>query len=254
MSEAPQDAWFYSREGEQLGPLTLTELRVKAAEGGLNPRLDLVWTQGMAEWKPAGEIDGLFEKRSAPEPVESLAPAADPYQAPKSGGASEMLSQGGDWPGARRRSFYLMTILFPFAWNLGFAFGAAFLSQQFGPEIMGVATIGAAFVPLVLAIYFGLQRLVNVGMSRWWYLGNLVPILNFWVSYRMYVCPAGYAYHKKLDAVGVVLAILYWLMVGLMLLSIIALIAVLFGAVGNPEIRQQFEEALRSLPKGAAAP
>ena len=58
MNDTPQDAWFYSSEGERIGPVTFAELRVKASEAALNPRLDMVWTQGMAEWKPAGEIEG----------------------------------------------------------------------------------------------------------------------------------------------------------------------------------------------------
>lgn len=256
MNEMTQDAWFFTREGEQLGPVTLSELRVKAQEGTLNPRLDMVWTQGMADWKPAGEIDGLFEKRSAPSlpPPDLAKAAADPYQPPQQNESAAMLAQEGGWPGARRRSFYVMTILFPVFWNIGFTKGLPFLSQQFGPEIMGVATIGAALVPVVVALYFGLQRLANVGMSRWWYLGNLVPILNLWVSYRMYVCPAGYAYHKKLDGIGVVLAILYWLMLLLAVLVLASILAVMFGAIGSPELRQQIEEALRSIQQQAAKP
>jgi hypothetical protein len=91
-------------------------------------------------------------------------------------------------------------------------------------------------------------------MSRWWYLGNLVPILNLWVSYRMYVCPAGYAYHKKLDGAGVVLAILYWLMILLAVLMLASILAVMFGALGSPELRQQVEEALRNLQQEFAKP
>jgi hypothetical protein len=88
-------------------------------------------------------------------------------------------------------------------------------------------------------------------MSRWWYLGNFVPILNLWVSYRMYVCPAGYAFHKKLDGVGVALAIFYWLMILLTILMVASLIALMFGVIGSPEIQQQIEEAFRNMSKGA---
>ena len=153
-----------------------------------------------------------------------------------------MLGPEGGWPGARRRSFYLMTILFPFIWNLGFALMVPLFQQQFGTEIIGVATIGAMFVPWIVAIYYGLQRLVNLGMSRWWYLGNFVPILNLWVAYRLYVCPAGYAIHKKLDGPGVVLAILYWLMILLSVLMVAAFIALMLGVIGSPEIQQQIQD------------
>jgi uncharacterized membrane protein YhaH (DUF805 family) len=253
MKEVAQDAWFYTREGERMGPVDLAELRIKAGEGVLHPRLDMAWKEGMAEWKPAGEIEGLFERKVVLE-EEAAAPAAPgPYVPPAHQEAAEMLAQEGGWPGARRRSFYLMTMVFPFVWNLGFAAAGAFLGEQFGPGILQVMLVAAMLVPWILIIYFGLQRLANVGMSRWWYLGNLVPILNLWVSYRMYVCPAGYAYHKKLDTIGVVLAILYWLMIALALLAVLAMIAVFFGMAGNPEIQQQFNDAIQEALRRQAA-
>ena len=246
MNEMAQDAWFYTREGERIGPVTLADLRVKAAESALNPRLDMVWTQGMAEWKPAGEIDGLFEKRAAPEPQESLAPPADPYKSPKSLSVEDQMSLEGNWPGARRRSFLVMTILFPVVWNVVVPISAGFLAGSLGPEIMNFVLIGAVCLPVVVTIYFGLMRLVNLGMSRWWFLGNFVPLLNFWVGYRTFACPAGYAYHKKLDGAGIFLAIVYWLMILLVIVSIIAAVAILVGAIGDPELRQQLENAVRA--------
>jgi hypothetical protein len=257
MNALPQDAWFFTREGEQLGPVTFSELRVKALEGRLNPRLDMVWTKGMAEWKVSGEIEDLFEKRAAapslPPPDLAVA-AANPYTSPKQNESAEMLSREGGWPGARRRSFYAMTILFPFVWNIGFIFGSGFIGEQFGPRILQAVTIVAMFVPWIFAIYFGLQRLANLGMSRWWYLATPVPILNLWIIYRMYVCPAGYAYHKKLDGIGVVLAILYWLMILLVVLMLAAFLALTFGAIQDPEIQQQINDAIRSLRQGVAKP
>jgi len=254
MNEAPQDAWFYTREGERLGPVTLADLRVKVREASLNPRLDMVWTQGMAEWKPAGEIEGLFEKRTAPAPQESLAPAADPYAPPQQESVAETMSREGGWPGARRRSFLIATILFPFVWNFMFAMGAGFMGSQLGPEIMKYVALVAAFLPLLVGIYFGLMRLVNLGMSRWWYLANFVPILNLWVGYRCFACPSGYAYHKKLDGPGWVLAIFYWLLVVIAIAAIAAVVALLFGGINNPELQEQLRNAIRAAREQAAKP
>ena len=245
MNDTAQNPWFFTIEGNRSGPVTLAELRVKAANGELNPRFDMVWTQGMDDWKPSGEIDGLFEKRSEPATPEPLAPAADPYKAPTQETPGQALGLEDGWPGARRRMFLIMTIVFPILWNLGFTLGAGFLGQQLGPEIMTFVTLAAMIVPLIVGIYFGLQRLANVGMSRWWYLGHFVPILNLWVGYRSFACPAGYAYHKKLDGIGWVLAILYWLGVLVALAAIAAIVTILFGAVDQPELRQQVEELLR---------
>ena len=254
MDETPQVAWFYTREGDRLGPVTFDELRSKAQEAALNPRLDMVWTQGMEAWKPSGEIEGLFEKRAPAEAPESLSPSAGPYAPPQQDSVADTMSRQGGWPGARRSIFLIMTIIFPILWNIGFTFGAPFLSSQLGPEIMGFVTIGALLLPAIVATYFGLMRLVNLGMSRWWYLGHMVPILNFWVGYRSFACPAGYAYHKKMDGAGIALAIIYWLIVVLALVVLAGILAVLFGAVENPELLKAVREAIPNAQRGPAAP
>ncbi len=242
--------WFYSRDGERIGPVTFADLQIKAKEGGLNPRLDLVWKHGMNDWKPAGEIEGLFERRVL-EPREELAPAADPYAPPKQESVQERMSREGDWPGARRRSYLLATLVFPFAWSFGFTFASPFLVEKFGGEIMKLAEIGIPIVPLIVCIYYGVKRLINVGMSGWWWLGNLVPFLNVWVGYRSFACPAGYAYHKKLDGIGVFLAIIYWLMLVIVILVVAAL---MLGMVGNPEIQQKILDAIQQASQHSAKP
>lgn len=76
MTEETEEIWFYTHEGERLGPVAFSELQAKAREAGLNQRLDMVWKQGMEEWKAAGEIAGLYEKADAPESQKTLAPTA----------------------------------------------------------------------------------------------------------------------------------------------------------------------------------
>jgi uncharacterized RDD family membrane protein YckC len=51
--------WHYAKQGRQLGPVALAELSRMAASGELLST-DLVWKQGMAQWRPAREIDGVF--------------------------------------------------------------------------------------------------------------------------------------------------------------------------------------------------
>lgn len=256
MNDIPQDAWFYSREGERIGPVTFSELRIKAKESGLNPRLDMVWTQGMAEWKPAGEIEGLFERRNTPEPQESLAPPApaDPYRTPEEESVAARMGEEGGWPGARRRSYLFAILIFPILWNIVIAMCSAMIQQQFGGELMKVITLGTLFVPPVVALYFSIQRFPNLGMSRWWFLANFVPLLNIWTGYRCFACPAGYAYHKKLDGIGIFLAIIYWLTLLIALLVIAAVIAVLFGAAGDPELRNKLQDLIRQMNQQAAKP
>jgi hypothetical protein len=67
-----------------------------------------------------------------------------------------------------------------------------------------------SLVPFILLIAASLQRFQNLGMSRIWFFGLFAPLLNLWVWYRLFACPPGYAYHKKLDPLGWVLAVLHW--------------------------------------------
>lgn len=245
MNDNPQDAWFYSMEGERLGPVSFSELRVKALEGKLNPRLDMAWTKGMPDWKVAGEIDGLFDRRS-PADVTDFAPAADPYRSPDLDLMDETDAQAVVWPGARRRSYLFMTLLFPALWIGLVSVAAPLVTGQLGEQTGTFAVLGLACVPALTAIYFGIRRYVNLGMSGWWIFGNLVPFLNIWLGYRSFACPAGYAFHKKLDGIGIFLAIVYWLMILLAVVSVALMVAVLLGAIGSPEMQKQLHDFLEA--------
>jgi hypothetical protein len=50
--------WYYSRGGQQAGPVTVEELRGLLTNGQVAPT-DLVWTEGMANWQPAGQVPAL---------------------------------------------------------------------------------------------------------------------------------------------------------------------------------------------------
>ena len=68
MSEGPQ--WFVSVEGQQHGPYSGEQLVEFTGTGNIT-RESMVWTEGMAEWLPAAQIDGLFP---AEAPVAAAAP------------------------------------------------------------------------------------------------------------------------------------------------------------------------------------
>lgn len=51
--------WHYSKEGKQHGPVSASVLKNLAKTGNLLPT-DLIWKEGMAEWKPASNVKGLF--------------------------------------------------------------------------------------------------------------------------------------------------------------------------------------------------
>lgn len=88
--------WYYAHGGEQKGPVPVSELQRLAESGEFDPSNDLVWHEGMDDWKPAGTIDELKQAFSpaaaasdtppaAPADVTPAAPAPQasaPYTAP----------------------------------------------------------------------------------------------------------------------------------------------------------------------------
>jgi hypothetical protein len=58
--------WYYATDGEELGPFTREEFQKHADTGKLTPT-DLVWREGLSEWKLASSLKGLFEPGDNPE-------------------------------------------------------------------------------------------------------------------------------------------------------------------------------------------
>lgn len=83
--------WFYiDAQQQQLGPVTIEQLQQLATNGQIQPTT-LVWTEGMAEWAQAAQVQGIYAQTAAPvaaaaAPVllatGSAAPVANPYTAP----------------------------------------------------------------------------------------------------------------------------------------------------------------------------
>lgn len=51
--------WHYSKNGQKHGPVSASDLKNLAKSGDLLPT-DLIWKEGMAKWKPASNVKGLF--------------------------------------------------------------------------------------------------------------------------------------------------------------------------------------------------
>jgi hypothetical protein len=79
--------WYFAKGGQQQGPLSIDELRSKIARGEVGSE-DLVWREGMPEWRPAGVVSEL-----GPVPQQQYNPPAGgppqgypaPYQQPSAG-------------------------------------------------------------------------------------------------------------------------------------------------------------------------
>ena len=91
--------WYYTRNGEQQGPVNLGTLRDMAQDGSLKPD-DMVWNSSMSDWVPSSEIQGIHTGTTTtpslasgiPEPppssncwsndpnIEEIEPGSDPIE------------------------------------------------------------------------------------------------------------------------------------------------------------------------------
>lgn len=59
------DQWYFNEGGKQQGPVSGEEIQSLLTRGSL-ASATLVWTEGMTEWKPLGEIDRFHASPYAP--------------------------------------------------------------------------------------------------------------------------------------------------------------------------------------------
>src|SRR5689334_5205156 len=71
-----QAEWYYSTNHQQLGPVPVETLRQMLAGGQVRPS-DLVWTEGMPQWTPAGAV-ATFGDVVTPATVMTPAPPGGP--------------------------------------------------------------------------------------------------------------------------------------------------------------------------------
>ena len=62
-AERAVSSWYLSRDGQQHGPLSDRELSLFAEAGNFKPG-DLLWTEGLEDWKPADAIFGLASSQN----------------------------------------------------------------------------------------------------------------------------------------------------------------------------------------------
>jgi hypothetical protein len=201
--------WYFTSGGKRCGPVTFGELKTMAASRVLDPRLDMIWKEGLEGWKQAGLIDGLFERRSVPieTPDRRGREIFTRVAALPTDLTAVLAAKRMSWPGVGRLSLWLGLLLFPVLWSQLLWWSKPTLVAILGSELMSKLLPLTSFVPLAVVIYLVLMRLVNVGMSRWWALVLAIPVLNLWVAFRCLACPSGYAYHRKMDRLGIAAAL-----------------------------------------------
>lgn len=70
--------WYYAQNGQQFGPVPGEQMRSMISTGALRPS-DLVWSDGLPAWTPAGQVPAL---QPAPAPAPAYVPPAAPRPAP----------------------------------------------------------------------------------------------------------------------------------------------------------------------------
>jgi hypothetical protein len=74
--------WYFVKDGAQQGPVSDEQLRSMARDGSLRGE-DLVWQEGMPDWRPAMEIPGIEFRRELPQELPTMPiPAAPSYPPP----------------------------------------------------------------------------------------------------------------------------------------------------------------------------
>ncbi|MGB6222241.1 GYF domain-containing protein [Haloferula sp.] len=213
MSEG-KDEWYVSRSGQRFGPVTFAEMVESARAGRLEPRTDMVIGGGLTEWKPAGEVEGLFEKKEAGKAGENGGSQASSNNSMAASGSYDDRKgqqQALKLPGAPRLGYFLGVTVLPVLLFIGLMKIMPQVNEFVGKEAAPWATLLLFLAPLIVVVAIIVKRFQNLAMTGWWFFGLFVPILSWWVGYRLFACPAGYAYTKKLDVIGKVLAVIYWL-------------------------------------------
>lgn len=148
------EQWYYTRQGQRFGPLSSEQMRQLAVAGQLQQG-DLVWTEGMNEWAPAGRFPQLFTSALAAGPA---SPVAAPSPGVPATAASAPAESGGGLFEALDLGFsrFVTTVIVRWLWiiylilaPLGF-FGVVLIALFAIPGIHKVSCIVAGAVALVL--------------------------------------------------------------------------------------------------------
>lgn len=165
-------SWYYLKDGAQFGPVSQEELKGLFKEKTVKSE-DLVWKDGMSDWKRAGEV--LVSPVAAPIAPQVAEPApsiGNEIYAPP--GASEVTSRGdGSLAGVeiKRASFPLLLSLGIISFVIIMAGGVLF---GIGEENLDntLITIGGVVIAVAVILYIILIVLTLKYLYRCWLIVN----------------------------------------------------------------------------------
>ncbi len=208
--------WYLSYGGKKSGPLSSKQIARLVAGGAFRAGDALVWKQGMSYWQSVADSGLLAEAAQEPDlpkKIEAKRTAdQSPYKAPKASltPAKEQLGEV-SYGGIGRLMFFFAPLAIVLILLVVLTLGFGFSLQQYDATetVLSGAVMAIYLAYFVFMVWIYLARLRNLGMSSWWFLGTIVPFLNIWLSWRMSVCPEGYAQHKQLDLPGKILTFVF---------------------------------------------
>lgn len=139
--------WYYLRDdGGQFGPMAWADLWQCGQTGQLRPT-DLVWREGMPEWRTAASVPGLFP---APQPAPAPVPVPQgPSAAPVPQSAPQPQAAGPHWQASQPQ--YAQSPRYPVA------------AQPTGDEkLMRMLLPVGRSMWAIMAGYFGLLSLLGI--------------------------------------------------------------------------------------------
>ena len=247
MSDPSQ--WHYTdRSGKQMGP-TSTEELVQLLTSQSIPTTAMAWKNGMATWLPVNQIDELKMRLASPvapptidpsttntpeisptlaptiSPISTPQPVApekplNPYEAPSIPTDEEFYAAmpSNHYGGVGRLAYFIISIVIGVVAQVT-------TSAMGGEQIPQDTSFLISGGSIIASLFLGCSRLKNIGMTRWWYLANIVPILNIFLAVWMSSRQQGWIETQRLDTAGKIIAWILWILI---ILGIIAIVGVLF--------------------------
>lgn len=161
--------WFYSANGQAIGPVTFDQLRQLAADGRLSPA-DLVWAEGTPNWVAAHTVAGLLPPAHAPAPTPQPPASPQPYAQ----GSVEYYGNRPNYVGQSHNGMaiagFVLSLVLPLFGLIFSLIALNGMKTSGNPEGKGLATAGLVIsivlLSLVCLYFIGLATCFGAFASR----------------------------------------------------------------------------------------